>query len=146
MSTQFDTFKPKEKMKLTVLLTMLSSTASALALDVETYSDSLDFAQVTNVVANQKANGRWCFNTSVLHNDQSWEHYADGWEVLDLDGNRLAFRKLAHPHDNEQPFTRSLCDIEIANEITEVIVRAKCNTHGYGGKPLRIELYKDRDA
>jgi len=62
--------------------------------------------------------------------------------VTDLDGNEMAFRLLAHPHDNEQPFTRSQCNINIPSEISQVIVRAKCNKHGYGGKPFVVNLNK----
>ena len=62
--------------------------------------------------------------------------------MLDLEGNELGFRLLAHPHDTEQPFTRSLCNVEIPTSITQVVVRAKCNVHGYGGKPMLVDLAK----
>lgn len=109
-------------------------------LDINNYSTSLDFAQVIDVTATQKTDGRWCFATSVKHNDQGWDHYADKWEVLDLEGNQLGERILGHPHDNEQPFTRSQCSINIPSEMSKVIVRAKCNKHGFGGKPLIVTL------
>ena len=118
----------------------LISATVASEVDTDTYSTSLDFAQVTQVKATQKSNGSWCFDTSVQHNDQGWEHYADGWEVIDLEGNQLGYRHLAHPHDNEQPFTRRQCDIKIPSAMSKVIVRAKCNEHGYGGKPVIVEL------
>lgn len=127
-------------MKLTLLLTMMASATFATENDTGSYSDSLEYAQVIEVIAIQKSNSSWCFNVSVRHNDQGWEHYADGWEVLDLKGNRLGYRKLAHPHDNEQPFTRSLCGLGIPKETNEVIVRARCNTHGYGGKQFIVKL------
>jgi hypothetical protein len=119
---------------------MFASSALASKFDIETYSTSLEFAQVTHVEATQRANGSWCFDTSVRHNDQDWEHYADRWEVLDLNGNQLGYRSLGHPHDDEQPFTRSRCKIKIPSEITKVIVRAKCNKHGFGGKPFIVTL------
>ena len=52
-------------MKLTLLLAILNSTAFASEINIDSFSDSLEFAQVTNVVANQKSNGSWCFSTSV---------------------------------------------------------------------------------
>ncbi|MDG1753087.1 MAG: hypothetical protein P8I03_15725, partial [Thalassotalea sp.] len=91
-------------------------------------------------IATQKSNGSWCFGTSVRHNDQGWEHFADGWEVIDLDGNQLGYRELAHPHDNEQPVTRGQCNLNIPKEISKVIVRAKCNKHGFGGKAFEVTL------
>ncbi len=119
---------------------MFASSALASKFDIDTYSTSLDFAQVTHVEATQRASGSWCFDTSVRHNDEGWDHYADKWEVLDLEGNQLGYRSLGHPHDNEQPVTRSRCKIKIPSEISKVIVRAKCNKHGFGGKALIVVL------
>lgn len=128
------------KLYILIISTMFTSAISAEKFDIETYSKSSDFAQVTDVLATQKPNGSWCFATSVKHNDQGWEHFADGWEVIDLKGNQLGYRELTHPHDNEQPFTRSQCNIQIPKALSKVIVRAKCNTHGFGGKALVVEL------
>lgn len=120
--------------------TVLTTSVFASKIDINNYSPSLDFAQVSDVLATQKSDGSWCFATSVRHNDQGWDHYADKWEVLDLDGNQLGERVLGHPHDNEQPFTRSQCNINIPSEMSKVIVRAKCNKHGFGGKPFIVTL------
>ena len=127
-------------MKLLLILSIFSSSVFAAKPDIDTYSTSLEFAQVTDVVTAQRFDGTWCFDTSVRHNDQGWDHYADGWEVIDLAGNQLGHRSLGHPHDNEQPFTRSRCNIKIPSGISKVIVRAKCNKHGFGGKPFVVEL------
>lgn len=127
-------------MKRLLLISIFASSVFAAKPDVDAYSTSLEFAQVTDVLATQKDDGSWCFGTSVRHNDQGWEHYADGWEVTDLAGNQLGYRLLSHPHDNEQPFTRSECGIKVPSEISKVVVRAKCNKHGFGGKPLIVDL------
>ena len=127
-------------MRLLLILSIFSSSVLASKFDINTYSTSLDFAQVTHVLATQKSDGSWGFGTSVQHIDQGWEHYAAGWEVLDLEGNQLGYRLLAHPHDNEQPFTRSQCDIQIPVTISKVVVRAKCNKHGFGGKPKLVDV------
>lgn len=132
-------------MKLGSILSILASivlTTSVFAskIDINNYSTSLDFAQVTGVIATQNTDGSWCFATSIRHNDQGWDHYADKWEVLDLDSNQLGDRVLGHPHDNEQPFTRSQCNINIPSEMSKVIVRAKCNKHGFGGKRFIVNL------
>ena len=123
-----------------LILSMFASSVFASKINLDTYSTSLEFAQVTHVVATQKFGGRWCVDTSVRHNDEGWEHYADGWEVIDLEGTQLGYRRLGHPHDNEQPFTRSQCNIKIPSGISKVIVRAKCNTHGFGGKTIVVDL------
>jgi hypothetical protein len=119
---------------------MFASSVFASKFDLDTYSTTLEFAQVTHVLATQKSDGSWCFDTSVLHNDQGWEHYADGWEVLDLEGNKLGSRLLGHPHNNERPFTRSQCNIKIPLGVSKVAVRAKCNKHGFGGKATGVDL------
>ena len=57
------------------------------------------------------------FSVTLEHADEGWSHYADQWEVLSLDGNLLGKRVLHHPHENEQPFTRSLSGVAIPPEI-----------------------------
>ncbi|MEM9023261.1 MAG: immunoglobulin domain-containing protein [Bacteroidota bacterium] len=75
----------------------------------------------------------------VRHHDQGWNHYANAWEVLDpKSGKVLATRVLAHPHDQEQPFTRSLGNIRIPDAAGEVVVRARCNQHGFMGKQVTL--------
>ncbi len=80
------------------------------------------------------------FSVTVKHDDAGWEHYADRWEVLTPDGDVIATRVLAHPHDDEQPFTRSLGGVKIPNGITEVRVRARDSKHGYGGREMTVSL------
>ncbi len=104
----------------------------------------LDYAQVRFVKATQGSNGRWRFDTTVRHNDEGWDHYADAWQVVDPEGNVLAERVLAHPHDNEQPFTRSQSNIEMPPNLNRVIVRAKCNVHGFGGQEVVVDLTADQ--
>ena len=80
------------------------------------------------------------FDVTVKHDDQGWSHYANRWEVLAPDGEVLATRILAHPHDQEQPFTRSLTGVVIPAELTGVILRAHDLVHGYGGQEIRVDL------
>jgi hypothetical protein len=127
-------------MKILLALGLLTSSVLASDINVDTFSTSLDFAQIKSVKAVQSSDGSWCFHTAVRHNDEGWEHYADGWQVIDFKGNELGARPLAHPHENEQPFTRSQCNIHIPKELTKVIVRAKCNKHGFGGQPVTVDL------
>ncbi len=68
-------------------------------------------------------------HVTLSHPDTGWDHYADGWEVIAADGNRLGLRVLAHPHVNEQPFTRSLT-IENAPPDGPLYIRARCLVDG----------------
>ena len=122
-----------------LILSLFASSVFAAKPDLDTYSTSLEFAQVTHVIASQNSDDSWCFDTSVQHNDQGFEHYADGWEVVDLEGNLLGELQLGHPH-LKQPFTRSKCNIKVPSDVSKVIVRAKCNKHGFGGKPIIVDL------
>ena len=101
----------------------------------------LDYAQVRFVRASREISGAWSFAVTVRHRDEGWEHYADAWQVVDPEtGAVIAERVLAHPHENEQPFTRSLGGVRIPPEISEVLVRARCNRHGFGGREILVDL------
>ena len=52
-------------MRTLLLLSLFASSVFAEKPDLDTYSTSLEFAQVTGVLATQKADGSWCFGTSV---------------------------------------------------------------------------------
>lgn len=90
-----------------------------------------DLPVVEGAVATQSSSG-WTFSVSVRHADEGWDHYADAWKVFAMDGTELGHRPLAHPHVNEQPFTRSQSGIQIPREATQVIVRAHDSVHGWG--------------
>ncbi|MCI4660606.1 MAG: hypothetical protein MRY63_02125 [Neomegalonema sp.] len=105
--------------------------ASALAGDVE----------VVAVTPHLAADGAsWTFDVTLRHGDTGWEHYADAWEVLTPQGEILATRVLHHPHENEQPFTRSLSGIAIPEDLCMVMVRGHDKVHGYSSAPLSVEL------
>lgn len=105
------------------------------------FNPELNFAQVEYVKATEVSAGVWRFDVTVRHNDQGWEHYADAWQVIDPDsGQVLGERILAHPHDTEQPFTRSQSGIAVPAGLTRVLVRAKCNIHGFGGREILVDL------
>ena len=79
-------------------------------------------------------------SVTLNHPDTGWDHYADGWEVLDADGNRLGIRELAHPHVTEMPFTRSLSGVEIPEGATVIFVRARCNVDGWSDALFEVRL------
>ena len=107
----------------------------------ETYKESLDFAQVRYVVVRAGSDGSYSFDVTVRHNDEGWDHYANRWAVVEADsGKLLGERILAHPHETEQPFTRSQSGIRIPSGITEVVVLAVCPDHGYGGMAVLVNL------
>lgn len=104
------------------------------------YKTDLDYAQVVFVRAQKNRDGLWRFDVTVRHNDEGWDHYADAWQVVDHSGKVLAERILAHPHETEQPFTRSLSGIKIPKGVSSVIIRAMCTVHGFGGREVVVDL------
>ena len=110
-------------MKIALVLTLLASPALA---DAPVIEDVM-------VTGDQ-------FSVTLSHPDTGWDHYADGWEVLDADGNSLGVRELLHPHVTEQPFTRSLSGIAIPQGATIVYVRARCNVDGWSDDLFEVRL------
>lgn len=90
-----------------------------------------DTPEITSVKATE-SDGTWQFDVTLLHKDIGWEHYADGWGIYTIDGIELGYRKLAHPHVNEQSFTRSLSGVVIPDEINKVFLRPHDLVHGDG--------------
>ena len=90
-----------------------------------------DTPEIVSVNATE-SDGTWQFDVTVLHKDDGWDHYADGWGIYTIDGTELGYRTLAHPHVNERPFTRSLSGIEISKTTTRVILRPHDLVHGDG--------------
>ncbi len=92
------------------------------------------------VAESDESGGSFRFDVTLRHNDSGWEHYANVWEVVSPDGEVLATRVLAHPHVDEQPFTRSLSAVVIPTGISEVTIRAGDNVDGIGGKKMLVKL------
>jgi len=97
-------------------------------------------ADVVKVEAVGQSDGTWRFMVSVSHGYTGWDHYANKWDVVGPDGAVLGTRVLLHPHESEQPFTRSLGGVKIPAQITQVLLRAHDSQHGYGGAELSVDL------
>ena len=78
-------------------------------------------------------------DATVAHGDTGWDHYANRWDVLAPDGTVLGVRELLHPHENEQPFTRSLT-LTIPAGTEFIILRAGDSVHGEGGETLQLAV------
>lgn len=103
-------------------------------------------ADVVAATARAASDGSWTISVSVRHDDAGWDHFANRWEVLSPSGDVLATRVLAHPHENEQPFTRSLSGIVVPDGMTEVVLRAHDSVHGYGGAEFPLRLGSDSQS
>ncbi|MFO7731854.1 MAG: hypothetical protein R6V86_13945 [Spirochaetia bacterium] len=123
-----------------VLLSLVSVSAQATQ-EEEQFNPDLKYAQVRQVELRESGDRVYHVSVTLRHADSGWDHYADLWQVVDDEtGEVLGERRLAHPHTNEQPFTRSLSWVEIPEGVEVIRIRAKCNQHGYEGKQVRIPL------
>ncbi len=80
------------------------------------------------------------FSVTIRHADEGWSHFANGWTVSSPAGELLAHRALAHPHVNEQPFTRSIQGIKIPPNVDTVFIRANDSVHGEGQRKYVMKL------
>ena len=115
------------KTLLTGLILILSSTSWA------------GEADVVGGAITALGDGRFRVDATVRHDDTGWDHYANRWDVLAPDGTILGSRVLAHPHENEQPFTRSLT-LEIPADVTEITLQANDSVHELGGEAFTLSV------
>ena len=97
-------------------------------------------ADIVEVAVFEQQDRRFFVSVAVRHADEGWKHYADKWDVVAPDGTVLGTRILLHPHDDEQPFTRSLSGVHIPAGTDSVSLCAHDSVHGYGGAEKRVPL------
>ena len=93
------------------------------------------------VDAKARCTQRVCtISATVRHDDTGWDHYANHWRVLTPEGEEIARRVLYHPHENEQPFTRSLGQVRIPPGVDRVLIEAHDSVHDFGGQRFTLQL------
>ena len=90
----------------------------------------------------EQSGDAWRVHTTLRHADSGWEHYADAWRVVNEKGDVLGTRTLHHPHENEQPFTRSLNSVFVPKGVSTVFVEAHDKVHGWSRQRVRVDLGK----
>lgn len=96
-------------------------------------------AVIDGATAKSSGSG-WSFSVTLTHAETGWDDYADGWRVETEGGEVLGTRVLAHPHVNEQPFTRSLSGVVVPDGVTTVWIRAKTLADGWGEARFQLDL------
>jgi len=71
--------------------------------------------------------------------DTGWEKYSDVWTVS-ADGVEVAERILTHPHETEQPSTRSLSDVEVLEGTEIVTIAVRDLLEGFCGVTYDLHL------
>ena len=100
-------------------------------------------ADVESVRAVKGSDGSWTFHVTVRHPDTGWDVVLRDGIVLKPDPSSPFTRLLLHPHETEQPFTRSQSNIIIPDKVTTVTVRAHDWVYGYGGREIVVDLKVD---
>ena len=103
----------------------LAGEADVLAVAVERHAGTEDMFDV---------------RVTILSNDTGDNYYADAFEVLAPDGRLLGRLDFAHPHADEQPFTRALENLRVPLGIDRVTVRARHKPRGYDGQTVTVRL------
>jgi len=80
------------------------------------------------------------FDVTVSSPYDTPQRYADAFRVQGKDGVVYGERKLLHDHAGEQPFTRDLYRVKVPRGVRVVIVHARDQRHGYGGKSIEVSL------
>lgn len=127
-----------------VLLVLLSACADPASTPTTAAEAIVDgrpgCADVVAVVVSAEAAGTYRFDVTLRSADTGWDKYADRWEVRDESGQVLGERVLAHPHVDEQPFTRSQSGIEIPAGVKKVTVIARDSVVGFCGVSYEVDV------
>lgn len=98
------------------------------------------FPDVVSVKVEVGGSGVFNFEVTVSSPYDTPARYADGFRVATIEGELLGERKLMHDHQTEQPFTRELYSVKIPEGIKKVVVQARDQQYGYGGKTVAVML------
>ena len=115
---------------------MIRTALLLIALATPSFADG---PQIVGAKAKRSGMG-WKISVTLSHSHEDWDDFADGWEVLDMAGNRLGYRELMHPHTAGQPFTRSLPSVMIPDGTRKVQIRARTKAEGWGDQRFILKL------
>lgn len=112
----------------------------AIALTWTFCTPALADEATVQAVKTERSGMGWRITVTLTHPDTGWDHFADGWQVLDRMGNQLGYRELVHPHVQEQPFSRSLFNVMVPDGERVIFVRTRCNQHGWSETMVKVPL------
>ena len=109
----------------------------------DTEATEQQFPDIIGAEITSNADGTFDIAVTVSSPYDTPERYADAWRVLGPDGEELGVRELAHDHQNEQPFTRSLSNVAIPETVEVVTIEGRDQVYGYGGGTLEVEIPRE---
>jgi hypothetical protein len=117
-----------------------SGASASASADIQPDTKDADHPDVLEAVLKAGSNGGWTLDVTLSSEYDSPERYADGWRVLNSDGNVLGEHTLGHDHANEQPVTRTQTDLEIPDGVDVVTVEGRDTDNGFGGATLDVKV------
>lgn len=105
-------------------------------------TSNADHPDVLNATLERDGDDTWRLEVTLSSQYDSAERYADGWRVLDEEGNVLGDHTLTHDHADEQPVTRVQTGLKIPDSIDVITVEGKDTVNGYGGQTIDVEVQR----
>lgn len=118
----------------TALMAMNIASAQPMPVDGQKFPD------VVTVKVQARGDNRFDFDATISSLYDSPQRYADAFRVMSADGVVYGERTLFHDHTGEQPFTRDLYGVYIKAGVRSLIVQARDQKYGYGGKTVTVLL------
>jgi len=115
-------------------IVLLLAGGGALSAELQKYPD------VVSARVQPRAADIFDFDVTVSSPYDTPKRYADAFRVMGKDGVVFGERKLLHDHGDEQPFTRDLYGVNIPTGIRAVVIQARDQQYGYGGKTVEVVL------
>ena len=103
-------------------------------------ADNQKYPDVVNVKVKARDGNRFDFDVTVSSPYDTAQRYADAFRAMGADGVIYGERVLLHDHAGEQPFTRDLYGVTIPAGVKWVIIQARDQKYGYGGKTMQVTL------
>ncbi|QWC84353.1 hypothetical protein KLP28_12310 [Nocardioidaceae bacterium] len=98
------------------------------------------YPEVRSIELTPAGQGTYDVAVTISSPYDSPERYADGWRVMDQDGEVLGVHELTHDHADEQPFTRTQYALEIPADVDEVTVEGRDLRNGFGGGTRTVDV------
>ena len=83
---------------------------------------------------------RFDFDVTMSSPYDTAQRDADAFRIMHKDGSVYGQRLRLHDHANEQPFTRDLYGVRVPRGVRSVVIQARDQQHGWGGKTLEVAL------
>lgn len=117
-----------------------SDASASASADIGPDTEGADHPDVLAAVLEGDGGEGWSLDVTLSSEYDSPERYADGWRVLDPDGEVLGEHTLGHDHADEQPVTRTQTGLEIPDGVDVVTVEGRDTENGFGGATLEVEV------